>query len=200
MLLHSLLALTPLALASAIPQATAPNTEIPSFGERFGIAADGPGIINTDLRAQAGRLYIGGPQTPTCEDNARQDFATFVQYSDKTLYLFKYGNPPQQIWVDASGMGQGITGFSNVDGNSTAPRNASFAEFEIDEETGDLTFEGTGAKACPTTEEGRWSVWFTTSETPGWQEGCVDVTLRAYSAPARVAYMICPNEKPKQGL
>ncbi|KAF2164463.1 hypothetical protein M409DRAFT_25340 [Zasmidium cellare ATCC 36951] len=185
MLLQTLLALTPLALASAIPQA--PNTAIPTFGDRFGITATGPGITNIDLRAQAGRLYIGGPQTPHCENAARQDFATFVRYSDKTLYLFKYGPPPQQVWVDASGMGQGITGYANVDGNSTAPRNASWGAWEVDEGTGEVSFEGVGAKACPTGEEGRWSLWFSESEMPGWQSGCVDVGLRAYAAPARVA-------------
>lgn len=87
-------------------------------------------------------------------------------------------------------MGQGITGFSDIyyPGNTTsAPRNASFEGFEVDETDGSVVFGETGAKACPTGEEGVWSLWFSGSETPGFQEGCVDVRLRGYDAPARVA-------------
>lgn len=83
-------------------------------------------------------------------------------------------------------MGQGITGYSDIDGSGSYPKNASFEDFEVDEEGG-FTFNGVGAKACPTREEGEWSLWFTTSETPGFQDGCVDVELKAYAAPARVA-------------
>ena len=62
---------------------------------------------------------------------------------------------------------------------------ASFEDFEVDGE-GIFTFNGVGAKACPTNEADKWSVWFTTLEKPGFQDGCIDVELKAYSAPARV--------------
>lgn len=81
-------------------------------------------------------------------------------------------------------MGQGISGYTS--NNETGPRNASRGDFVIDEE-GLLTFNGVGAKACPAIEEGSWTIWFTTSKTPGFQDDCVDVELKAFDAPARVA-------------
>ncbi|KAF7187728.1 Cell wall protein phiA [Pseudocercospora fuligena] len=150
----------------------------------MGISATGTNITNINLTASKGRLFIGGKQAPKCEGDQKQDFATFALYSDGTVFLWKVSNPPQQLWVDASGMGMGITGYTS--GDEKAPRNASRGKFAVDKD-GYLTFEGTGAKACPTTEEGKWSVWFTTNEKPGWQDGCVDVKLKAYKAPARVA-------------
>lgn len=81
-------------------------------------------------------------------------------------------------------MGGGISGYTT--GAQPTPENASRGPFEVDGE-GVLTFNGVGAKACPTTEDGKWTVWFTESEKPGFQDGCVDVVLTAYDAPARVA-------------
>jgi hypothetical protein len=167
--------------------------QAPSFGDKFGMAATSingsTAIINKDLTASEGRIYIGGTQTPNCTDstgyNARQDFATFVWYSDKTVFLYKQEYPPQQLWVDASGMGMGITGYTS--GDQQPPKNAGRGPFEIDSATRDVTFNGVGAKACPTTEEGKWSLWFTENATPGYQEGCVSVELKAYKADARVA-------------
>lgn len=177
----SLLALATYTLASPVPQ----NDELPTNGNPFGVGAVGTGIQNQQLTASAGRIFIGGAQDTQCDGGQRQDFATFVRYSDSTVFLYKLGNPPQQLWSDQSGMGQGITGYTT--GAQSAPKNAGREGFEIDPYTRSLTLNGVGAKACPTTEEGKWSVWFTANDKPGYQDGCVDVTLTAYDAPARVA-------------
>lgn len=181
--------LTFLALATtyalALPANDAPEDHPPAFGDSFGCAATGINIVNKDLTASDGFIYIGGTQSPSCEKNQRQDFATFVYQSDGTVFLYKHGNPPQQVWVDASGMGQGITGYSTGTQNPK-PKNASYGKFHVDGD-GKLTFNDTGAKACPTGEQGKWSVWFTQDPMPANQEGCVSVNLKAYHAPARVA-------------
>lgn len=176
----TLLALATTTLASPFPQAA--DTP-PTLGNPFGIGAVGTGIQNQQLTASAGRIFIGGIQTPSCDRGERQDFATFVLYSDKTVFLYKNDNPPQQLWVDGSGMGGGISGYTT--GAQPTPKSASRGDFAVDGE-GVLTFNGVGAKACPTADEGKWTVWFTTNEKPGFQDGCVDVTLKAYDAPARV--------------
>lgn len=182
----ALLALATYAIASPTPIPQSVDTP-PTLGDPFGVGAvstNGSKIQNQQLTASAGRIFIGGTQTPSCDRGERQDFATFVIYSDKTVYLYKTDNPPQQLWVDASGMGGGISGYTT--GAQPTPKNASRGDFEIDEE-GVLTFSGVGTKACPTGEEGKWTVWFTSNEKPGFQEDCLDVTLKAYDAPARVA-------------
>lgn len=177
----SLLALATYTLATPVPQY---NDELPTLGNPFGVGAVGPAIQNHQLTASSGRIFIGGSQDTTCDGGQLQDFATFVLYSDKTVFLYKLGNPPQQLWVDASGMGGGISGYTT--GAQSAPKNASREGFAIDSE-GYLTFNGVGAKACPALEDGQWSVWFTENEKPGFQDGCVSVALKAYDAPARVA-------------
>ncbi|KXS95744.1 hypothetical protein AC578_5300 [Pseudocercospora eumusae] len=175
-----------LALAStSVLAMPAPQSDVPSFSDKMGVSATGPGITNVDLTASKGSIYVGGDQNDAkCDDDGPQHFATFVLYSDGTLFLYKLGNPPQQLWVDASGMGMGITGYTS--GDEQPPKNASRGKFAVDQD-GFLTFEGTGAKACPTNDQGKWSVWFTSNQRPGNQDGCVDVKLKAYKAPARVS-------------
>ncbi|USW58763.1 hypothetical protein Slin15195_G120820 [Septoria linicola] len=170
--------------ALALPQVGVSGA--PKFGDAFGLEASADSIsqLYNQVTATRGRIYVGGEQSPVCELGTRADFATFVWYSDKTVYLYKTDNPPQQLWVDASGMGQGISGYETV-GQNTKPRNAGTEGFEVDE-AGVLTFQGASPKACPV-EAGIWSIWFSGSDTPGNQDGCVPMTLTAYKTPHRVA-------------
>ncbi|KAF2769963.1 hypothetical protein EJ03DRAFT_326867 [Teratosphaeria nubilosa] len=185
--------LTLAALASALPTAEMEpanvHWEAPGYGEAFGIAATGKGIINASLRAVGGALFVGGEQPEvTCEDGEHPDFATFVWYTEKSLFLYG-GNPYQQVKVDNSGEGQGVTFYTTGD-QEVVP--AADGPFEIDSQSRVLTFGSTGAKACPTgvmvdqaeiKEVHR--IWFTDLEEPAFNEGCVDVELLAYKTDAK---------------
>ncbi|CAK1366952.1 hypothetical protein CB0940_10304 [Cercospora beticola] len=176
----ALLGLAGSALAAPAPQQ---DDQIPTFGQPFGIEAEGEGLSYAQIRAVNGRLMIGGEQTATCEGGQSQDFATFALYSDKRLYMYTNSNPVQNVWVDASGMGQGITGYSSPDrlGNRF-----SIEPFYISQE-GALTFDNTPAKACPALEKDQYTIWFSNAEKPAYQEGCIEVQLKTYYAPARIA-------------
>jgi hypothetical protein len=173
-----------LTMASAVLADQTPESTVPGFNEAFGVAATGLDIDNIDLRAINGQIFVGGTQSADCIDGSHGAFATFATYSDQTLYLWHTETPVQQVYVDASGMGQGITGYTT--GDNPGPKNGSREPFEIDSE-GILTFNGVGAKACPTGEDGKWSVWFTSADKPGWQDDCVAVELKAYKTPYRVS-------------
>ncbi|KAH9826774.1 Philalide A [Teratosphaeria destructans] len=173
-------------LASAIPMEPAKvHWEAPGFGDAFGIAATGKGIINASLRAVGGALYVGGEQPGvTCEADEHPDFATFGWYIDKSLFL--YGSSPvQQVKVDNSEVGQGTTFY--VTGNQDKDYPGADGPFEIDSVTRVVKFGKIGAKACPTGEivdqaeiKERHRIYFTEYEEPGQNKGCVDVELLAY--------------------
>ncbi|EME86621.1 uncharacterized protein MYCFIDRAFT_210559 [Pseudocercospora fijiensis CIRAD86] len=168
-------------LATPFPLA---QSDVPSFGDKIGIEATGTNIAKVDLRAKQGQIFVGGSQDAVCDGGQTQDVATFVLYSDGTLFLYKLSNPPQQLWVDNGGNGGGVTGYTS--GSEPLSKSASRSKFALDGD-GNLTFEGTGAKACPTKDADTYTVWFTSSAKPGNQDGCVDIKLKAYKAPARVA-------------
>ncbi|KAM3414028.1 hypothetical protein BST61_g10690 [Cercospora zeina] len=177
----ALLGLAGSALAAPTPQQAA--SDIPSFNQPFAIEVQGAGLDNPRLRAVNGRLMIGGIQNAQCAAVRVIDTATFVTYSDKRLYMYTDSTPVQNVWVDASGMGQGITGYSTPD---KAPANGSLDPFVISPE-GDLTFlDSSVAKACPGLEAGQWQIWFTSNDKPAGQDGCIDVTLKTIRTPSAV--------------
>ncbi|KAF2213526.1 hypothetical protein CERZMDRAFT_96359 [Cercospora zeae-maydis SCOH1-5] len=177
----ALLGLAGSVLAAPAPQQAA--SDIPSFNQPFAIEAQGPGLTNARLRAVNGRLMIGGAQKAECASTHVINTASFVTYSDKRLYMYTDSTPVQNVWVDASGMGQGITGYSTPD---RVPAKGSLDPFVISPE-GDLTFlDSKVAKACPGLEPGQWSIWFTTSEKPANQDGCITVTLKTIRTPHAV--------------
>ncbi|KAK4609387.1 Cell wall protein phiA [Fulvia fulva] len=79
-------------------------------------------------------------------------------------------------------MGQGVSGYTT--GAKPTPRNAERKGFAISKK-GYLEFDGTGTMACPPGEKNKdagWSIWFTNAKKPGFQEGCLEVALRAVKA------------------
>ncbi|KAI5357099.1 hypothetical protein Slin14017_G124200 [Septoria linicola] len=155
-----------------------PSIPVPQKGDKFGLISirSGSPIQNTGIKAANGRLTVGGKQDASCDKPS--DFATFY-IQDGEAYLYAQSATPQQLWVDRSGMGQGVTGYTT--GAQPTPRNAERKGFSIDKD-GRLTFDGTSAVACPPGEQNKdagYSIWFSTSEKPGFNEGCLPIALRA---------------------
>ena len=154
---------------------------VPGPDDKFGLIAirSGSPVQNTGITASKGRLTVGGKQDASC-DKPDTNFATFYIDSEGSAFLYAASATPQQLWVDASGMGQGIVGYTT--GAQPTPRNASRGKFAVDAD-GHLTFEGISAQACPTgSEDTGYSLWFSTLEKPGYNEGCLPIALRAIKA------------------
>lgn len=154
---------------------------VPAPDDKFGLIAirSGSEVQNQGITASNGRLSVGGKQDASC-DKPDTNFATFYIDSEGSAFLYAASATPQQLWVDASGMGQGIVGYTT--GAQPTPRNASRGKFAVDID-GHLTFEGISAQACPTgNADLGYSLWFSTLEKPGYNEGCLPIALRAIKA------------------
>ncbi|KAF2170431.1 hypothetical protein M409DRAFT_19252 [Zasmidium cellare ATCC 36951] len=161
------------AAAAALP--TERQLETPCPGDKFGLIAihSGSPVQNTGITAAKGNLLIGGKNEATC-DTKSDGFATFV-VNDGEAYLYSTDNPPQQLYVDRSGMGQGKTGYTT--GAQPTPKNGERKGWSISDK-GYLVFDGESPKACPA-KDGAYSIWFTDLEKPAYQDGCIGVALKA---------------------
>ncbi|EME47020.1 hypothetical protein DOTSEDRAFT_69113 [Dothistroma septosporum NZE10] len=173
------------ALASAAPAQGNVVYEAPSYGDPFGVEANGGPIAYKQLTASQGRVYIGGRQdqpTHCSSPQTTHDFATFAWDSSKRVYMYSNSDPVQEVWADARDYG--LVGYST--GNQAKPAGNSLSPFEIDAITRVLTFNGVGAKACPAGEGAdEWGLWFSDSDRPGNLDGCFAVELKAYKAEGR---------------
>ncbi|KAF7192606.1 Cell wall protein phiA [Pseudocercospora fuligena] len=161
------------------PAPKTPTVPVPGKDDKFGLIAirSGSPIQNTGIKASKGRLTVGGKQDASCD--TKSDFATFYVQNGEA-YLYAASATPQQLWVDRSGMGQGVTGYTT--GAQPAPRNAERKGFKVDKD-GHLTFDGVSPKACPCKDKNAgWSLWFSTADKPGFNEGCLGVSLKAIKA------------------
>lgn len=177
------------AAAAAFP--TERQLETPCPGDKFSLIAihSGSPVQNTGITAAKGNLLIGGKNEATC-DTKSDGFATFV-VNDGEAYLYSTDNvrissqhgismltstqPPQQLYVDRSGMGQGKTGYTT--GAQPTPKNVERKGWSISDK-GYLVFDGESPKACPA-KDGAYSIWFTDLEKPAYQDGCIGVALKA---------------------
>ncbi|EME38880.1 hypothetical protein DOTSEDRAFT_112156, partial [Dothistroma septosporum NZE10] len=154
---------------------------IPGENDKFGLIAirAGSPIQNSGITASNGSIFVGGKQDADCDKTS--NFSTFF-LQDGEAYLYTASATPQQLWVDRSGMGQGVCGYTT--GAQPTPRNAERKTFAISQQ-GYLEFDGMGSVACPPGEQNKdagWSIWFTTSDKPGFNEGCLSLALRAIKA------------------
>jgi hypothetical protein len=168
-------AVAPPSYTSAAPPAYTSTPSTPDGGpQKFGLIAirSGSPIQNTGITASKGSLFVGGTQDAQCDSES--NFATFY-LADGAAYLYAASATPQQLWVDRSGMGQGVTGYTT--GAQPAPRNAERTGFSISDR-GYLVFDGMSPLACPGANGQGYSLWFTTAENPGGNTGCLGVALR----------------------
>ncbi|KAF9771798.1 hypothetical protein IL306_010544 [Fusarium sp. DS 682] len=118
-------------------------------------------------------------QGASCDRGVKTNEATFLLSGDE-LYLYKTDNPPQQLYVDRSGMGQGLLGYTT--GVQGIPRNGERKGFKINKD-GILQFDGSDFIACPNgkdLEKTSWSVWINAGvANPGWSENCLGFSVKA---------------------
>ncbi|KAG6069219.1 hypothetical protein E4U32_002354 [Claviceps aff. humidiphila group G2b] len=152
---------------SAIAVPTTIQTDKPQTFDVVAVKPSSP-IEDFAMGAASRGLLLDLPnQNATCE--GENDQATFYIEGSK-LFLYS-DDKPQQIFVDRSGMGQGITGY--VDEGSSFPRNGELEGWAINA-SGDLTFAGNNFLACPGSIEGAWRIWADAGVLqPGGSQGCV---------------------------
>ena len=133
--------------AMAAPAAN-PNPDLVTFGVIS--IASGSKVQNAGWGAMHKGIFTGAkPQEGASCYGPEQDYATFVlNKADGTLDLRTDGKPWQQLFVDRSGMGQGVMQYTT--GAEPASRNAERAGWAIDDASQHLTFGGSDAfLACP---------------------------------------------------
>lgn len=195
------LLLTPLlaaGLTSALPQPVAtessscPSSDVQAFGLlALRSASD---IHFSSFNAAKSSIFLKLPDQGASCDKDSDGTATFY-LQDGGLYLYSTENPPQQIFVDRSGMGmfsyhisflnsdnnpllgQGKLGY--ITGAQSPPRNGELTGWTLDEND-DLTLDGASFIACPNSIEGSWSVWVSAGVAqPAGNSGCLGLSARA---------------------
>ncbi|CAI6338909.1 unnamed protein product [Periconia digitata] len=161
--------------ASALPQA---GVTIPE-NARFGLITirSGSPIQNLPIQAAARGLYVGLPsQNSTCDVERDTNYATFY-LEDTELHLHAASAYPQTMFVDRSGMGQGIVGYTS--GAEPVVRNGERKGWALNENN-ELEFNGVGLQACPNAIDGAWRLWLAGSSNPGGYTNCTGVSAVAY--------------------
>ncbi|CEL03473.1 hypothetical protein ASPCAL04627 [Aspergillus calidoustus] len=157
---------------AAQPAGTCPPP--PTGPDTFGLVAinsGGPAHYAGFNAARRGLFAGYSGQNADCDDGPDSGYATFYL---KDGALFLYGPANQQIFVDRSGMGQGIVGYTN-DGE-TGPRNGERTGWAINADN-HLQFAGSDFLACPI--DNGYRIWAAQGfQTPGGSENCVGVAAR----------------------
>ncbi|KAM5346154.1 hypothetical protein ACJ41O_009159 [Fusarium nematophilum] len=166
-------------LAAAAPAANTTYPEAPAATpSAFEILAlrSASEIHFATANAAKSSIFLKLPdQGATC-DSESDGSATFY-LKDGELHLYSTDNPPQQLYADRSGMGQGKLGY--VTGAQPPPRNAELTGWELDE-SGNLSLDGAGLIACPGSIDDAWSVWVSAGiSNPAGNENCLGFSARA---------------------
>ncbi|KAL4981666.1 hypothetical protein BDW68DRAFT_172034 [Aspergillus falconensis] len=172
--------------AAAVASLAVAATAAPSTPETFGVVAirSGDAVQYSGFNAALGSIFAGLPkQNATCE-GTDSGFATFY-IKDGSLYL--YGSQEtQQIYVDRSGMGQGVIGYTTGD-DASGPRNGERTGWTIDENN-HLLFDGSSPIACPNSIDGAYSIWASAGvANPAGNQNCVGIAARVEKTETPVA-------------
>ncbi|KAL5404935.1 hypothetical protein PMIN06_005000 [Paraphaeosphaeria minitans] len=167
-----------IASAAALTASAFPQTTPIATGLGFGVITirSGSEIQNSGVQAAHSSLLVNAKsQNASCD--SKSNFATFYINAEKELHLWesKSSARPQTVFVDRSGMGQGLIGYTT--GVQPLPKNGENKGWEI--VNGELKFKGTGLQACPGSIDGAWSLWLQGLDKPGWNENCTSVTASA---------------------
>ncbi|KAH6880784.1 hypothetical protein B0T10DRAFT_495237 [Thelonectria olida] len=166
-------------LASALPQPSATQSATPvATPSAFSILTlrSGSDIHFNNFNAALSSIFLQLPKSnATCD--AESDGAATFYLKDGELHLYSTENPPQKLYADRSGMGQGKLGY--VTGAQPAPRNGELTGWGLDE-SGNLNLNGAGFLACPNSIEDSWSVWVNAGVSePAGNSGCLGFSARA---------------------
>jgi len=180
------------AISSALPQASSPFPR-PEAGDVFRLMSlrTGTEIQYGNVQASQGSLVINSPaeNNKTCAINGdRENVTSGINYASFSIdeetgsvniYTF---NPPLQLYVDRSGMGQGNLRYTT--GVQPIGKNQERGPFKINDD-GDLVFAAggltgdVGFQACPGAVGGGWKIWLAGVEKPAGSEGCTPFTMKA---------------------
>ncbi|KAM0262178.1 hypothetical protein ACHAQJ_001923 [Trichoderma viride] len=143
----------------------------------FGIMAlrSASPIHFAEVSAARSGLFLNLPlSNATCKGES-SGHATFY-IANEELSLYSCEGKTQKVFVDRSGMGQGIVGY--VTGNQFLPRNGEWKGWSIDANQ-NLWFKNQGFVACPNSIDGSWRLWLNVGVSkPGGNEGCLGLTAR----------------------
>ena len=176
-------AATAAAIVSASPCGPNPTNFKINDGDVFTVMAirSGSDIQYAELQAANRGLLINTPkQNASCSEDV--NYASF-RLSEGNLYL-NTENPPQEFFVDRSGMGQGIIQYTT--GAQQPGRNSERTGFTIDGNSNpvfrDQTGKDTGFQACPGAFPGGYAVWLDSITNPAGYKDCLDFIARAVKA------------------
>ncbi|KAF7117631.1 hypothetical protein CNMCM5793_006723 [Aspergillus hiratsukae] len=162
--------------ASAAATASAAACPAPS-DKYFGLVAvhSGSAVHLQPFNAALSSIFAGlKSQNASC-DRPDEKYATFY-LQDGSLHLYAASATPQEIFVDASGMGQGKIGYTT--GAQPGPRNGERTGWAINDQN-HLQFKGKDLIACPNSIDGAWSIWADAGvANPAGNKDCVSIAAR----------------------
>lgn len=163
-----------LGVASAAPQFQTRSTI--TVGDRFSLIAlrSGSDVHQSVFQAANSSIFAGlTTQGASCD--SASETATFTLGSDGSLNLYSTDAPYQEAYVDASGMGQGIFGFTT--GAQPMPKNGQRSNFTLDA-SDDLTFNGKSFIACP--YNNAYTIWVNSGvDNPAGNTNCTGISVQA---------------------
>ncbi|GAB1317965.1 Cell wall protein PhiA [Madurella fahalii] len=177
------------AAASAAP--TSGSCQPPT--RKFGIMAlrSASPIHFARAGASQNKMALNLPESrldAQCADGQPRAEAIFY-IKDGELYLYGNEDNVQQFLVDRSGMGQGVLQYFTR--GETAPGGRLEVKGWAVDENDNLTFNGSGFLACPSTTDSSWNVWVSAGvDKPAGQEGCLGFTARTVTVadPVKCTY------------
>jgi len=181
-----------LSLFAAAASAAPAGKSCPAPTRKFGIMAlrSASPIHFAEASATQNGLVLNLPESKLdakCTDGkARRDAIFYIQ--DGVLYLYGTKDKVQEFFVDRSGMGQGILKYQD----KGAPLGTHFElkGWAVDAND-NLTFNGNGLLACPSTTDSSWYVWVDAGVAqPAGQKGCLGFSARTINetAPVQCTY------------
>jgi hypothetical protein len=148
---------------------------------------------NTIQAVQNSLVINAGQQNASCGPEPH-NYASF-QLNNGTLYLYT-ANPPQQMFVDRSGMGQGVIQYTT--GVQDMVKNGERRTFAINDD-GHLVFKDQtgqeiGFQACKPSLNGGYSVWLDGVTNPAGADECLGFAARAIKEenPVKCSYTTYP--------
>ncbi|KAK7426239.1 hypothetical protein QQZ08_007269 [Neonectria magnoliae] len=159
-------------LASGLVSA-APSASKSEIFEILTLRSASP-IHFSNVQAARNSIFLHLPDQKAVCDKKSDNAATF-KLVDGELHLYRSSGTQQKLFVDRSGMGQGVLQYSTSD---ALPRNAERKGWKIDK-NGNLNFNGAGLLACPGSISNSWSVWVDAGNSnPGGNKNCLGFTAR----------------------
>jgi hypothetical protein len=195
------------AISSALPQASSPFPR-PEAGDVFRLMSlrSATAIQYGNVQAKDGGLVINSPDqnNKTCAISGdRNNVTSGINYAsfsldqeDGSVHIYTF-NPPLQLYVDRSGMGQGNVLYTT--GVQPIGENQQRGPFKINDD-GDLVFAAGGLagdigfQACPGAVGGGWKIWLSGVDNPAGSEGCTPFTMKALKEdePKKCLYSSAP--------